>query len=312
MVGNGQKLPPPPTIAMDPNQNVPNMGTGGEPVVPPPVEAPPHLMQPPAPPAKASPTPLLGKIVIGVVVVVAILGGLAQHGMDKEIHSGVFVDGRELTRAEADQSARDMAKMASGARAGDPSSLNTNVSLDSELGQKVQALLKQMQAETVEYKATVSDYTSTKFLSASQLGSDAGRARARQILKVYSDATANYQAQSADYMKQLLNLVTGSAGGTESTAAVFDAQQEKIKKLVDDVVKSIQALLDFVDQKQPVYDEANNHLRFKTEEDASKYHDLFESIISRQREMNKGQADIRAERQEKMSESLRMLQPPGQ
>jgi hypothetical protein len=240
--------------------------------------------------------------IIGVLMFVdSALGQAAQR-------TGVNFNGRELTKSEAKDSFREVAELARGARAGDPHSLNMGFQPQTDLGKQFKSLLSSAQKINDDYVTSISEARSPDFLAPKQLGSSDGRKDAIRIHKDYVVATMKYESETSNYLQHFSAFIGQMSGKTPSQLLTTEDENNEVWKLEKDESKSIDKMLDFVDQVQPKYDAGTNKLIFKTNDDVLKYRAFTHEIFSKQDELYTRKQEILKHRQQAISRDMADLQ----
>ena len=240
--------------------------------------------------------------IIGALIFVDnVLGQLSEH-------SGVNVDGHEISQSESKQSLNEVAQLTKGVRAGDPNSLNTSYVPSTELGTRFRDLLLEAKKINSDYMSEIAEAQSPDFLSPKQLGSESGRKDARRIHKDYEAATSKYEISTVSYLGELNSFVEETTGKTLSQMQNAKAENAEIAKLESDESKSIDKMLDFVDQTKPVYDAKDNKLSFGNDGDVLKYRAIAAEIFFKQDALYVRKKEILTNRQKQINWAVNDLQ----
>lgn len=133
-------------------------------------------------------------VIVGLVILVAVLiscTGLVGFGAYRANHSGVVVNGVELTRKEVKTAEEEIKTMMSSVNPQNLAMLNTDFVASNALSQLVKGYFVELKAAEVDLNLVV-DKINVDGILGSQLGTQAGRQKSRQEAKQVDVAILKY------------------------------------------------------------------------------------------------------------------------
>ncbi len=187
-----------------------------------------------------------------------------------QMHSGVFVDGKELTRHEARAGIDEMNEISDQMKSDKASLPNLNTS--SPLSAKFLSIMDAIHNAQVKLNSDVGDANADKIISI-QLGSAAGRRKSRQDHEKVHKALFAYFDAVHGQLSEIDGLIGNLFGPKQghipcNLAARIETVQGKCRELI----KIRGELLDFMDRAKPTTE--NGHFMFLDEPELTKFKDL--------------------------------------
>lgn len=274
------------------------------------METPPPAFQlPPSqpPPRPGIPRALIAVLVLAGVAVLAIFAAAFVGGYRKATSTDMLVNGRPVGRGEAKESLNEMKEMLENAKAGDPSTINTNVQPKTELGKAMLDLVRDSQAVEKEYEKKLADIKYDEMLSAKNLGTPTLLKQSANTHTEAKKASANYFTKSRDLYGRLAKTI----GSSDATAAgkfkVMGDELSEMEKLSDAVMETSGKLLAFVQKAKPSYAAAGDQLMFKTDAQIETYDNFIQELTDRSTKLTTRMNAIIARRQASMRQGFASL-----
>jgi hypothetical protein len=244
-------------------------------------------------------------VVLGIIGVLIFLDGALGSAQQR---TGLSVNGHQLTREEAREGFQEVAQIAHGVKAGDPHSIDSSFQPQTELGQRFKDLMLEAQRINDDYMRSIAGVRSPGYLTPKELSSADGRNEARRIHKSYVAATLKYEGDTTNYLQHFTAFIGEMTGKEPAQLHAVQAENGEMAQLEMDESKSIDAMLDFVDQAQPRYDAKTNKLIFVTKADVAKYRSLADDIFAKQNALFSRKQQILAHRQQAINRDMADLQ----
>jgi hypothetical protein len=292
------------------------MPPGG--IAPPPIVVPPTFSAPPTyEPVYRTPEPLsrpvFGKVALSVVVVLVItalnlmrLSNRVAKAREQQSFSGVVYKGHALDRAEIVQASDDMTGIIGNSAADDAGSLNTHFPAKSEIGRAFEGLMRELQVIEADYQKAAKETNSNDYLSPAQLGTDSGRAKARQQHKSYVAAAQRYWEGIPKWnihLSQFAHDMSSGAGDQSFVAGKIS----QLQRLDNANSERVEQLLDLADHARPTFDKAANKLVFSSQGFDRKYEGLRNNISAYDKAFNKLQDPVVASRASILEKTFKPL-----
>ena len=191
---------------------------------------------------------------------------------NSQMHSGVFVDGKELTRHEARAGIDEMNEISDQMKSDKASLPNLNTS--SPLSAKFLSIMDAIHNAQVKLNSDVGDANADKIISI-QLGSAAGRRKSRQDHEKVQKALFAYFDAVHGQLSEIDGLIGNLFGPKQghipcNLAARIETVQGKCRSLI----QARTEILDFMDQSKPTV--MDGHFMFMTDEQIARFKRLVE------------------------------------
>lgn len=246
---------------------------------PPPIQVSPgnfgYQTPPPNPTRKSS----VGVVVaIILVIVLAMCGGLGAFGAYRANHSGITVNGVELTRKQYRDAKDEIYQMMKSFRGGEIASIDLSVKTTNPLSEMIKQYFKDLIACEKELDESIEGIDVEKILG-QRLGTDAGRRKSRQETATVDKAIYKY----VDGQAAVLELFASRWGEAfridksfgDKAIANFSNLRSKYKGVSEKRLE----LLDFSDKSKPETD--GKLLLFHTDADIDRYSKLIDEYNAR-------------------------------
>lgn len=213
-------------------------------------------------------------VIIGLVILVVVLiscSGLVGFGAYRANHSGIVVNGVELTRKEVKTAEEEVKMMMMSVNPDDLAALKTDIVASNPLSQLVKDFLVEQKTIQIDLDSVIDDIDADGILGA-QLGSEAGRKKSRDeatkldaaIIKFYDRKKVSMK----NYQKNWGNAFHLNTSFGADTIARFQKTEDAYKA----VSKIRIELIEFASKCRPESDGAQ--LLFRTDPDIAQYNKL--------------------------------------
>lgn len=272
------------------------------PTTPPPAGTPPTFAPPGGQKPKSPLAPVLG-IVIAVVVAAVVFGGLTA--LRRAVPSGVTTNGKALSNSEAREGVKEMVELMRGARAGDPSSINTSMEPKTELGKNFKAVVLKSQKVEADYAKALGGSTVGDLIDAKNLTSAAARTATRAKLETFKTASKTYFQQTGDVTRELFSVISGANGARVPQAASIEAEVAGNERGMTTLLASAEKILDFADEAKPTME--GGTAAFDSNAKVERFNALIEEYNRNATDFQTNAANALRDRQKNMSEAMRKI-----
>ena len=270
----------------------------------PPPQMPPTLIPPGSNGKPKSFTPLI----VGVVILAGVAGGVfaTLPKLAKNVlPSGMTTNGKSLSRADAQEGIKEMVELTRGARAGDPSTLNTSFEPKTELGKNFKAVALKSQAVEATYAKALGGKTVADLLAAPNLTSAPARAKTRERLNEIKAASIKYFADTGTVSQELFRVIAGANGDRIPQAPALEAEIRQNSEAMTTLLGTVGKMLDFTDEAKPTL--VGGSATFRTSAQVSRFNALVQEYNANAESLQRVSAAALQERQRNMSEAVRKI-----
>lgn len=221
-------------------------------------------------PQTAKKSPLVAiLVVVGLMILVCCGGGIGLISY-RESHSGIFVDGKEISRSEAKTGIREM--NAINVAMENPSTKVGDLVATSPFSQKFKGIIVALQKDEATLDVDLKGTNVDKIVSA-QLGTEAGRVTSRKDLETVDKAFARYFDAIRDRLHDLDTFVNNMTGpGGKPIPMSLSSLVAPMQTTYNEYTAIRKQLVDLADRDKPL--PSGEHILFQTDDHLKQFNKL--------------------------------------
>ena len=214
-------------------------------------------------------------MVIGLFVAFGLIcfgGGTLKRALDAVRPSGIEIEGRPLSRSEAEAGTQEMMTLLRGGKIGESASFDTSYEPKTELGKKFKALILRRQSMDSAYQKTLGGGDLADLLKDERVATPAGRKRSRAELAEFRTASRDYYAESRAALNEFRNLIPRSTPRALESSQRTDAANLSVESGSAKLADVVESMLDLADREKLTMHKGR--LEFETTAGLKRYGEL--------------------------------------
>lgn len=216
--------------------------------------------------------------------------------------SGVSTNGKELSENEAKEGLKEILAMSRGAKAGDPTTLNTSVEPKTEMGKNFKRLAIKSAGVEKTFAQALGDKTIGGLLTPEALSSASARKEAKADLAKIRAAAKTYYRDTRGVSEELFTVISGANGQKLGEAKTIGDQVAASEKAMMGLLDKGDEIFAFADRTKPKLQ--GGQLMFRKSADIGEFNRLTSGFNRASSDFERATADALRDRQRKMSEAM--------